>query len=674
MTDSPFEADAPVGPEIDSPRHRRRSASRRGEQAARRRRVALAIIGSILLLLVLAGTALAVLRYLPAVEEARRLRADVESMGSRIQQAGISIDRPQLQSLEGELEGARERLGDLGGFLTGDPLIGLARSVGPLADDLNGADAVVATAGHLFDAAEAGLAMGLRFVEIKERQTADPEDASSLALIVETMAISREYAVEAAAAMERARTTVTTIPEGLAGPIESARSAMAVRIETYAPLLDSYVGVSEQLPDILGWSEPKRYLVLTQNPAELRPSGGIIGSYGLIAFDRGRVTEQAFQDVAALDLPWDFPFIEPPDELANYLLGQDQPWQLADAGWSPDYPTSAQDALRLYINESGDRSVDGVLAITSYTIDALLAVTGPVTLDDYDVTIAAGETTLTMLQRTRVAEDPAENRKAILSALADELIPALLDLPPDEWGELLGAAEQFRKERLLLAWFTDEAHQELVAHYSFDGAVRQDAGDFIFPVDSNVAPASKLNLVTTRTLQLDVRIDEVGNASNALTVTWDNGLGTAKGDPIRGLPTVGGDTLGMYFRLLVPERSRLESVSGGTLVELTSPAALEAEAGRIVIGNQLLIPPGTGELRYAWVSPYAADVDESGGTYRLTIQKQPGLLPGPLTVTINVPDGFHVGNASEILSVSGSTATLQTSFESDVELTLTYAP
>ena len=188
---------------------------------------------------------------------------------------------------------------------------------------------------------------------------------------------------------------------------------MVGRIDAYGPLLDSYLTASARLPAILGWDGPRRYLVLTQNPAELRPTGGYTGSYGIIAFDKGQITERVFRDIFLLDLPWDYPFIEAPTELTNYLLGPTQPWQLADANWSPDFPTSAQDAIRLYENESGDTQIDGVLGITTYTIDELLKVTGPITVPEYGATIATGETTLKTLQLTRVCPGPGGQPKGL---------------------------------------------------------------------------------------------------------------------------------------------------------------------------------------------------------------------------------------------------------------------
>ena len=71
-----------------------------------------------------------------------------------------------------------------------------------------------------------------------------------------------------------------------------------------------------------------------------------------------------------------------------------------------------------------------------------------------------------------------------------------------------------------------------------------------------------------------------------------------------------------------------------------------------MIGAYLMVPPGSATLQYSWTSPYAADADETGGVYRLTIQKQPGLLPGPLDLTIRVPEGFRITDASEGLTVS----------------------
>jgi len=188
-----------------------------------------------------------------------------------------------------------------------------------------------------------------------------------------------------------------------------------------------------------------------------------------------------------------------------------------------------------------------------------------------------------------------------------------------------------------------------------------------------MAPTSKLDMVTERSLNSDVQIDAVGNARNTLTVTWDNQVEALENAPYRAMTNVGGQILGVYFRLLVPERSRVEAVSGGGLAPVGNPAVVEDESGRMAIGTYLKIPPGSTKLRCTWTSPYAADADASGGAYRLTIQKQPGLLPGPLTLTIRVSDGYRITAASTGLTVGGARATLATVFEGDIVVGLTYS-
>jgi Protein of unknown function (DUF4012) len=486
------------------------------------------------------------------------------------------------------------------------------------------------------------------------------------------MATSRNDAVSAAGSVASARQALEAVPDGLIGQVETMRDAMLTRIDKYGPLLDTYVQVSARLPAILGWDGPHRYLVLTQDPAELRPSGGFIGSYGIIAFDKGRITERRFQNVTTLDYANNYPFVRPPQELADYLLGPTQSWQLADAGWSPDFPTSAQDALRLYINESGDARIDGVLGITTYTIDELLKVTGPITVPEYDVTIASGETTLKVLQLTRASRKPGEDAKAFLSVFADRLFSTLLALPSASWGDVLGTAGAFGQERLLLAWFRDATAEAFVTDGGFGGAVRQDAGDFVYPVESNVAPPTKLNARTTTAMDLSVQIDAVGNAQNTLAMTWENRVDMPDGAAYRAMTNVGGNILGMYFRLVVPQRSRVEAVSGGSLTPVTDPAVVEDEAGRTAIGTYLKIPPGETTLRNTWTSPYVADVTTTGGRYRLTIQKQPGALRGRLSITIRAPDGYRITAASPGLTVTPASATLATTFNRDIVVGVAY--
>lgn len=650
-----------IGPSAGAPRGRRF-----------RGRVVVAAAALAALLLVGLGAGLAAFRYLPALDDARGLRSDIESIVEHVQEAGLEIDRATIDELDERLVTARSRHARLVELTAGDPLIAVARVVPPFSASVREADGMLGAGGSLLDAVGNGLEIGRRYVGIRDRRAANQVDGSMLAELVELLASSRDEAARAAASVADARRALAAAPDGAIPQLGGLRDAMSARIERYAPILETYLHLSEGLPAIFGWNGTRRYLVLTQDPAELRPTGGFIGSYGIITFASGALTEHRFEDVVPLDFPWDYPRIEPPQELADYLLGARQPWQFADANWSPDFPTAARDALRLYTNESGDARIDGVIGITTYTIDEILKVTGPVHVPDYDVTIASGETTLKTLQLTRTA-GPGEDRKAFLPAFAERLIAAVFSLPSRSWADLPGAAGTLRDGRHVLAWFPDPTDQALAARAGVDGAVRQDRGDYVFPVDANVSPASKLSAWTARALDLDVQIDEFGNARTTLQTTWTNGVDTEAGASYREMENVGGRILGVYFRLLVPELSRFESVTGGTLAPVDRPAVISTEAGRSVVGAYVKVPAGDTTLQVKWTSPYAADLDSDGGGYRLTIQAQPGMRPGPLRLTIRVPGGNRITAASPELVVSGTEARLEATFDRDLTVGLRFA-
>ena len=133
-----------------------------------------------------------------------------------------------------------------------------------------------------------------------------------------------------------------------------------------------------------------------------------------------------------------------------------------------------------------------------------------------------------------------------------------------------------------------------------------------------------------------------------------------------------GDRYGVFVRVLVPERSRLEQVRGGSFVRLTAAELVGTETGRTVFGNYLMVPPGETTLTYRWTSPYAADADRHGGLYRLLVQKQPGTRDEPLVVRITAPEGAWIAEASEGLRVDGRVATLETRLREDVAISIRY--
>jgi Protein of unknown function (DUF4012) len=490
------------------------------------------------------------------------------------------------------------------------------------------------------------------------------------------MAHSSADAAAAQDLVANARVELAAIPTGMIGQIEEARSLVAMELDKYGPFLDAYVQASRILPAVLGVGGEKRYLVLAEDSAELRPTGGFIGTYGILAFDGGRIVEKVFQDVYLLEGRHGLPYVSPPPgALVQYLVKRN-PWRLRDSNWAADFPTAAKDALRLYASESGDSRVDGVVAMTTGGMDSLLQVIGSITVPEYGVTVQPGETAVTLLQHTRTGPAPGVNRKMFVADFADEVMARLLETPPSKWPTLITVLGTMGRQRQALVWLRDSGAQGLVTQYGWDGAVRHDAGDYLYVVDANVAPSSKLSAVTTRSEVLAVQLHPDGTASETLQVGWNNHFG-GDGGILKGVQPLRQPNLGDYVRLLLPQGSTVTGPTGdrsGPIVSLgdVPDTVTTIESGRLAWGHYHLVPPGTTTLTYRWTTPMVVTTQDGRDRYRLVVQKQPGTASDAIVVRITLPPGAALVSSSPGFTASGSTLTLATVMDGDQVLDVSY--
>jgi hypothetical protein len=131
----------------------------------------------------------------------------------------------------------------------------------------------------------------------------------------------------------------------------------------------------------LGGPAPVTYLVVFQNPAELRPTGGFPGTMALVTIDHGQLGSYQFFDAHELTDAY----------LVHRQTVLPQPWPVArffpqksfllhDALWWPDFPRSAQQFMAMYA-ETGWPAIDGVIAVQPEVASTLVAVTGSFTVD-----------------------------------------------------------------------------------------------------------------------------------------------------------------------------------------------------------------------------------------------------------------------------------------------------
>jgi Protein of unknown function (DUF4012) len=648
--------------------HRQRVRRRRRVPFYRRRKT-LVLVGTmaVVAILVAAGT----VRYWGVAHDGSGLRDSMNRLATDIKGIGPDFAQTDLNRLTTDLDETEARLRGVRDTVASDPLIALLRVVPWTSDQIHGVDHLMAGATDLSVAGDHVVNLARNFLKVREAPV--PSDGSRMGSLVAFVNSSRPEVIEMAKAVKAARAELDAMPQGLVSQLSDARTLILRELDRVQPSLDAYLRVQDQLPAMLGMNGPRRYLVLAEDPAEIRPSGGLVGTYGLLTLDQGSITECKFKNIKVLDYQPGLPYVAPPIALKDHLLGSKYSWQLADAGWSPDFPTAAQKALDLYTLESGDSRIDGIIALDTYSIDFALGVTGPIEVPEYGVTVKPGQATMTLLANTRQPMDPSTDRKAILDAFGAKLLSAIMATPAQKWTKLLSALTNAVVQRHLMVWATDQDQEALIAWAGWDGSVRQDPGDYVQAVDANVAPTSKYNLVTPRTQDLQVQIDRAGDAHDTLALSWDNRANLPEAASLRKLPITGTDgILGNYLQVLTPAQSKLQAVSGHGLTQVNGVEAITAEAGRRAFGIFLLEPPGTSWAKVSWISPNVVETDGTALIYRLTVQKQDGRIAERLHVSVTLPAGAKVLGVSPGMVVKGGVATLDLTAATDVQVWVRY--
>lgn len=127
-----------------------------------------------------------------------------------------------------------------------------------------------------------------------------------------------------------------------------------------------------------GSDKPKNYLVLFQEPAIPRPTGGFIGAYAILSFNEGKI-EFSGNNIFALEEIF-LEKIIPPDPLQSIS----DKWFFHDSNWFFDYPSSGQKILNFYSNTGSSPLLDGVILVNSSILNDLLEVIGSIRVDNYD--------------------------------------------------------------------------------------------------------------------------------------------------------------------------------------------------------------------------------------------------------------------------------------------------
>jgi hypothetical protein len=400
-------------------------------------------------------------------------------------------------------------------------------------------------------------------------------------------------------------------------------------------------------PAIFGAEGDRTYLLVVQNNAESRATGGFIGSYALITAHDGKlhvgpiIRTNTWNN--AIRANTNVQTGAPTDYTRRY--GQYKPQtNLQNVNLSPDFATVGEVLMHL-APQAGLPKVDGVLSVDPQGLAALLALTGPVTLPDWPTPIDSGNVVNVTLRDAYAAfadtPDRADFLGDVAKAAVDKATTGRLG-KPSKISQALGKAAHAGHISLT---FARPDEQRLATELGVSGRLDPIRSDAVAVTTSNFG-GNKIDYYLQRSVDYRVTLhpDDRGTAAVAdadLSVTLDN---TA---PASGLPQI---VIGPYVpdrfvagenRLLLSMYSPLQFESA-TVDGTAASVAPNRERERNVYSLIQAIPSKSQKTTVAKLS---GDVDLHGGWYTLQVRAQPTLNPDQLHVSVEVPDGWTIDRA-----------------------------
>ncbi|MEK7167740.1 MAG: DUF4012 domain-containing protein [Patescibacteria group bacterium] len=391
---------------------------------------------------------------------------------------------------------------------------------------------------------------------------------------------------------------------------------------------DTALPIMANLPRIMGYQKERNYLLLFQNNMEMRPTGGFIGSYGLVKIKDGEIKSVFTDDVYNLDrLSEGKMKVLAPEPMLKY--NNQKYWYLRDANWSPDWPASAKQILWFFNAERKNaglpvQKLDGIIAITPEFIANLIGVVGDLEARG----VVFNEKNFAMELEQFVEFDYVSHglketeRKSIIGTLTGMIIQKAYDLPAKDKLKLWLAFKENIDQKNILVYLVDLESQEYFDQKNWSGQVKRFEGDYIMVVDSNLA-ALKTDSIMKKSLAYRLRVDDKGDLIATLTLTYGH-----QSKVIPGLISRYRD----YVRVYVPEgtwflRASLTDVNGTKNLEILKDLAIGNELGKRYGATFFTVEPGKATaLSLEYRLPESIKKQYQDGVYKLLVQKQPGTI------------------------------------------------
>jgi hypothetical protein len=297
-----------------------------------------------------------------------------------------------------------------------------------------------------------------------------------------------------------------------------------VNSNAYLALTAQSKGAQKFLDAFIPWISsgvPHHVLIMLQNPSEIRPTGGFLGSYADVTIASGTIVGISVHDVADVDAAFTRNVIPP-----KPLQLEVSRWRPADANWFFDFPTSASETLAFFNQSSlyatGTPYFDTAIAVSSDVVGDLLKVAGPTTVSSTKTTFTSDNFLIQIQKIVQAGQaSSATYPKQVLRDLMSELSAKLASPSDTDKKELIDMASNWITEKDVVAYSSDSTIENFLEAYGAAGDVYESPqnfnGDYLAVVDANVN-GEKSDLYVSEKINWTSQIGADGTFTDNLSI------------------------------------------------------------------------------------------------------------------------------------------------------------
>lgn len=380
-------------------------------------------------------------------------------------------------------------------------------------------------------------------------------------------------------------------------------------------------------PWLLGKDKARTYLMIFQNDAELRPTGGFWTAYGIIKIENGKITPLASDDIYTLDAKFSST-IPAPRPIKAYHINVPY-WNIRDMNISPDFPTSIELFIENYKKATKTKdNFDAIIAIDTKVLVDMVKVLGRVGVPGFgnfsaDPDKRCDGCPQIIYQLEWIAGRPRnyieKDRKGFLSPLMNSLLSNAMGSEKNKIGPLAEGFLNNIHQKHILFYFTDPEMQKAAKLANIAGEIRETPNntDYLHLNDANMSSA-KTNLFLTQKIKHEI-ISANGKVEHKITVTYTNPSKASNCNLEKGDLCLNAPKYRDWFRFYTPIGSKLIKMTGSEV----EPVLYEELGKQVFEGFYGDKYPLYAQSSVKVTAQYTSSIPASSN-YTLLLQKQPG--------------------------------------------------